>query len=130
MKSGSLNNRMGSRHGATAVPKTLASLDIGTTKICCVIAEALPAKHKSLADTQPALKILGFGQTASRGVKAGSIINVEEAERAIRLVVDAAERMAERHINACQCLWWQTSFTGDAGACPVCNRYHQPARCG
>jgi cell division protein FtsA len=100
MKSGSMNGRAGSRQGAAAVPTTLASLDIGTTKICCLIAEALPSKHKGLADTQPALKILGFGQTASRGVKAGSIINVEEAERAIRLAVDAAERMAERHINS------------------------------
>jgi cell division protein FtsA len=100
MKSGSLNGRMGSLHGATAVPTTLACLDIGTTKICCVIAEALPAKHKGLADAQPALKILGFGQTASRGVKAGAIINIDEAERAIRLAVDAAERMAERHIQA------------------------------
>jgi cell division protein FtsA len=100
MKTGSTINRIGSRHGGTAVPTTLASLDIGSTKICCVIAEAMPNKHKSLADVQPALKVLGFGQTASRGIKAGSIINVDEAERAIRLAVDAAERMAERHINA------------------------------
>mgnify|MGYP000931702217 CR=1 FL=1 len=100
MKPGSLNSRMGSRHGSASVPTTLASLDVGTTKICCVIADALPSKHKGLTDAQPALKILGFGQTASRGVKAGSIINVDEAERAIRQAVDAAERMAERHINA------------------------------
>jgi cell division protein FtsA len=100
MKSGTTSGRVSGRHGGHAVASTLASLDIGTTKVCCVIAEAVPARHKGLIDAQPALKILGFGQTASRGVKAGAIINVDEAERAIRLAVDAAERMAERHIHA------------------------------
>lgn len=42
---------------------------------------------------------MGVGHQASRGVKAGAIIDVDEAEKAIRLAVDAAERMAQRTIS-------------------------------
>ena len=78
----------------------IAALDIGSTKISCLIAEAVPAKHRSSdADEKFTLKVLGVGHQLSRGVRSGSIINVDEAERAIRLAVDAAERMAQRSIN-------------------------------
>lgn len=78
----------------------IAALDIGSTKISCLIAEAVPAKHRSSdADEKFSLKVLGVGHQLSRGVRSGSIINVDEAERAIRLAVDAAERMAQRSIN-------------------------------
>ena len=45
------------------------------------------------------MRVLGVGHQASRGVKTGAIIDVDEAERAIRLAVDAAERMAQRTIS-------------------------------
>ena len=77
-----------------------AALDIGSAKISCLIAETLPAKHKMPgAQDQKSLKILGLGHQISRGVRNGSIINVDEAERAIRLSVDAAERMAQQSIS-------------------------------
>ena len=76
---------------------TLAALDIGSTKISCLIAEAVPAKHRtSDADDRYTLKVLGTGYQLSRGVRTGSIVSMDEAERAIRLTVDAAERMAQR----------------------------------
>ncbi len=78
----------------------IAALDVGSTKISCLIAEAVPAKHRSSdAEEKHSLKVLGVGHQLSRGVRSGAIINVEEAERAIRLAVDAAERMAQRPIN-------------------------------
>ena len=71
-----------------------------STKISCLIAEAVPAKHRtSDAEDKQSLKVLGVGHQLSRGVRAGAIINVDEAERAIRLAVDAAERMAQRTIS-------------------------------
>ncbi len=77
-----------------------AALDIGSSKISCLIAETVPAKHKMPgAQEQKLLKILGLGHQISRGVRNGSIINVDEAERAIRLSVDAAERMAQQTIS-------------------------------
>ena len=39
-------------------------------------------------------KVLGIGHQRSRGVKAGAIVDLDAAENAIRLAVDAAERMA------------------------------------
>lgn len=94
-------------HGKTSgraplAPKgaVVAALDVGTTKISCLIAEVQPPKHKS-GDGQDrnGLRILGFGHHLSRGVRGGAIINVDEAERAIRVAVDAAERMAQRTIG-------------------------------
>ena len=77
-----------------------AALDIGSSKISCLIAESLPAKHKMPgASEQKSLKILGLGHQVSRGVRNGSIVGVDEAERAIRLSVDAAERMAQQAIS-------------------------------
>lgn len=88
------------KHGGVPKGGLVAALDIGSTKISCLIAEAVPAKHRSSdADEKFTLKVLGVGHQLSRGVRSGAIINVDEAERAIRLAVDAAERMAQRHIS-------------------------------
>jgi cell division protein FtsA len=77
-----------------------AALDIGSSKISCLIAETMPAKHKMpRASERKSLKILGLGHQISRGVRNGSIVDVDEAERAIRLSVDAAERMAQQTIS-------------------------------
>ncbi len=79
---------------------TLAALDIGSSKVSCLIAEAVPDRHRN-ADGQnaPGLRILGLGHQLARGVRSGAIIDVDEAERAIRLAVDGAERMAQRTIS-------------------------------
>ncbi|MDE2445800.1 MAG: cell division protein FtsA [Alphaproteobacteria bacterium] len=73
----------------------VAALDIGSTKISCLIARVPALDAKANIDPRQNLRVLGFGQTLSRGVKSGAIINIDEAECAIRLAVDAAERMAE-----------------------------------
>ncbi len=78
----------------------VAALDIGSTKICCLIAEAVPSKHRtSESEDKTSLKLLGVGHQLSRGIRTGAIVDVDEAERAIRLAVDAAERMAQRTIT-------------------------------
>jgi cell division protein FtsA len=61
-------------------------LDIGSTKIVCLIA-------RIESDGTP--RALGFGWQKSRGVKAGSIVDMEEAERSIRAAVASAEEMAD-----------------------------------
>ena len=71
----------------------VAALDVGSTKVCCLIAKVEPSARNS--DSGPKIKILGVGHHAARGIRAGSVVNVEEAERSIRLAVDAAERMAQ-----------------------------------
>jgi cell division protein FtsA len=73
----------------------LCALDVGTSKIACLIARLMPAEPSDLLRGRThACRILGIGHQRSRGLKAGVIIDMEEAEKAIRLAVDAAERMA------------------------------------
>ena len=90
----------GARGPVAAKGGLVAALDIGSTKICCLIAEVAPAKYRTAGnDENNSLRVLGVGHQLSRGVRAGAIVNVDEAERAIRLAVDAAERMAQRTIT-------------------------------
>ncbi len=74
----------GSRSGA-AKPSLVAALDVGTSKIECLIAEAQPRPH---------IEVVGVGRRPSEGVKAGAIVDLDAAERAIRGAVEQAERMA------------------------------------
>ena len=87
--------------GLPGGPKSsvIASLDIGSTKITCLIAEQRNSIGKTSAEQRSAIKVLGFGQTAARGIRIGAVIDVNEAECAIRIAVDAAERMAETSIS-------------------------------
>jgi cell division protein FtsA len=89
-----------SRLKNTMGPQIVAALDIGSFKTACIIAEWSPNKRAVEIDTRHGLKILGFGQTSSRGVKAGSIANIADAERSIRLAVDNAERTARSTIRS------------------------------
>jgi cell division protein FtsA len=74
-----------------------AAIDIGSSSLGCMIAEPFTTR----GDARPGLKMLGFGQTASRGVRNGAVVDVEAAERSIRQAVDVAERMAERRVKDC-----------------------------
>ncbi len=73
----------------------LSVLDIGTSKVVCLIARLAPVDaSEALPGRTHRCRILGIGHQRSRGMKAGMIIDMEQAENAIRLAVDAAERMA------------------------------------
>jgi cell division protein FtsA len=74
---------------------TFAVLDVGTSKIACLIARLTPENDRAALEGRThRSRILGIGHQRSRGVKSGQIVDMEEAESAIRLTVDAAERMA------------------------------------
>ncbi len=73
----------------------LCALDIGTTKVACLIARLMPADQSDLLRGRTHhCKVLGIGHQRSRGLKAGAVIDMDEAEKSIRMAVDAAERMA------------------------------------
>ena len=73
----------------------LAVLDVGASKIVCLIARLTPMERsESLRGRTHRCKVLGVGHQRSRGVKAGAIVDLDAAESAIRLAIDAAERMA------------------------------------
>jgi cell division protein FtsA len=91
--------RVGSRGRPQERSGLVAALDVGSTKVCCVIGEVKPNK-RNLGNGEGAhLQVIGIGHQASRGVYSGAVVNLDEAERAIRLAVDAAERMAGQNIS-------------------------------
>ncbi|MBN1980305.1 MAG: cell division protein FtsA [Chitinivibrionales bacterium] len=65
--------------------KTIVGLDIGTTKIACIISEADPPSE---------LKIIGVGVCASDGLRKGVVVNIEKTVRSIQKAVEEAQLMA------------------------------------
>ncbi len=63
----------------------VAGLDVGTTKICCVIAEAAGPGG---------LGIVGIGVSPSRGLRKGVVVNIDSTVEAIKQAVAEAEQMA------------------------------------
>jgi cell division protein FtsA len=73
----------------------LSVLDVGGSKVVCLIARLVPMEAgASLRGRTHRVKVMGVGQQRARGIKAGAIVDLDAAESAIRLAVDAAERMA------------------------------------
>ena len=79
----------------------LSVLDVGTSKVACLIARLIPAEPSDmLRGRTHRCRILGIGHQRSRGMKGGAVVDMEEAEQAIRLAVDAAERMARVQVES------------------------------
>ncbi|MGW8205361.1 MAG: cell division protein FtsA [Hyphomicrobiaceae bacterium] len=72
----------------------LGLLDIGTAKVACLIVALEPRGPSILPGMRTAFRVLGIGHQRSRGLKAGVITDLAEAEIAVRAAVDQAERMA------------------------------------
>lgn len=64
----------------------LAALDIGTSKTACFVGRVI--------DDNGPIEIVGIGHHASRGIKAGRIVDLEQAEQSVLQAVHAAEIMA------------------------------------
>jgi cell division protein FtsA len=73
----------------------ISAIDIGTTKICALVAGVT---HDSLGNL--ALRILGEGQSASRGIRRGVVVNVSEAIASIGEAVEKAENDAGRAMTS------------------------------
>jgi cell division protein FtsA len=79
----------------------VAALDIGTSKIVCMIARLKPqGPQDTLRRRSHAIEILGLGHTESRGMKSGAVIDLAEAEQAVRHAVDLAERDASVQLES------------------------------
>ena len=79
---------------------TFAVLDIGTSKVCCLIARA--GRHSAEGSAAPSAqpRVIGAGHQLSRGLKNGTIIDIDAAEDAIRKAVHMAEQMAQETISS------------------------------
>ncbi len=88
----------------------IAVLDVGTSKIACLVLRfdgtdrlASVEGIGSMAG-QSGYRVIGANTIMSRGVKFGEIDTMQETERAIRTVVQAAQKMAKirvDHVIAC-----------------------------
>jgi cell division protein FtsA len=64
--------------------RRIAALDLGTTKVCCAVAEV----------ESGGLRILGVGEVPSHGVRKGAVVDIDRAAEAVAEATDAAERVA------------------------------------
>jgi cell division protein FtsA len=79
----------------------VAALDVGSSKVVCLIGRLRPrAPQQVLTRRSHSVDVIGFGHTVARGTKAGTVVNLVQAEDAIRCAVDAAERMASVEIES------------------------------
>ena len=76
--------------GSNKPQKPVAVLDIGTSKVACMIA---------VPDEETGLKITGMGHQLSKGIKSGVITDIAEAETSVVAAVHAAEQMAGETIE-------------------------------
>ena len=75
--------------------RTLAVLDVGTSKICCLIAKSLNPPAEMAPDSQtPQFQVIGMGHQQAQGMKGGCVVHMDMAEKAIAAAIDQAERMA------------------------------------
>ena len=70
---------------------TIAALDVGSSKISCFIARIEAGR---IGNGHAPVRVIGIGHQVSRGIRAGTVVDMDAAEEAIRVAVDAAERMA------------------------------------
>lgn len=71
--------------------RIINGIDIGTTKICAIIAEVTPEDN---------IDIIGIGLSPSHGLRKGIVVDIDETSKAIRDAYKKAERMAGININS------------------------------
>ena len=75
----------------------IVGLDIGTTKICCIIGET---KDTGETKDNEKIDIIGIGQYPSRGLRKGVVINIDSTVESIKNAVEEAELMAGCEIDS------------------------------
>ena len=72
------------------VKDLIVALDIGTTKVVAVVAEARP---------DGGFEVLGLGQHESKGMRKGVVVNIESTVNSIQRALEEAELMADCKIR-------------------------------
>ncbi|HZD90289.1 MAG TPA: cell division protein FtsA [Pseudolabrys sp.] len=79
----------------------VAGLDIGTSKVVCLIARLQPQTPQDvLRRRSHGVRILGFAHTAAAGMKAGAVVDLVAAEEMVRQAIDIAESRAGVQIES------------------------------
>lgn len=69
---------------------TIVGLDIGTSKVCAVIAQI---------GQDGAIEVIGVGRSPSSGLRRGVVINIESTLQSVAAAIEAAEQMAGREVG-------------------------------
>ena len=73
----------------------IAALDVGTSKIVCLVARLEPQPPQDvLRRRSHNIRLLGFAHTAASGMKGGAVVDLAEAEEMVRHAIDIAENTA------------------------------------
>jgi len=75
---------------STKKDNLIVGLDIGTTKICCIVGNM----------TDEGLEVVGIGTSPSKGLRKGVVINIESTVEAIKKAIREAELMAGCEIKS------------------------------
>lgn len=75
--------------------KVIASLELGSSKICTLIAQV----QAEQTGESKSVNIAGASSVLSRGIKKGQIVNLEEAVESAISSIEAAERMAGYNLD-------------------------------
>ena len=68
----------------------IVGLDIGTTKICVIVAER----------TENGVDVVGIGTHPSRGLRRGVVVDIDATVESIKAAVEEAELMADCEITS------------------------------
>ncbi len=96
----------------------VCGLDVGTEKVCCLIARVRPGDL---------LEVVGCGYAKSAGLKKGVVVNLEEAAATIRKAAQEAELKSSLSVD-----WVTVGVSGDHiqsfnchGAVPINGKHHE-----
>jgi len=95
---------MRARREAALKRGVIAVLDVGTSKVACLVLQFVPGDEEGAPEgrptlTQGAFRVIGASNTRSRGVAFGEIAAMEECESAIRTAIQAAQKMAGLRVD-------------------------------
>ena len=68
----------------------IVALDIGTSTVVAIVAECLPDGR---------YEVIGVGQSLSRGMRRGVVVNIEQIVGSIQQALEEACLMADFHIR-------------------------------
>ncbi|MDD4860340.1 MAG: cell division protein FtsA [Dehalococcoidales bacterium] len=71
--------------------KIITGIDVGTTKICTIVADA---------DEAGGLRVLGVGINPSKGMHKGLVVNIDEARESIKRSIREAEQASGQKIES------------------------------
>ena len=71
--------------------RIVVGLDIGTTKVCAVVASI---------DDRDRIHILGVGKAASEGLNRGVVVNIDKTVNAIKTAVEQAQLASGIEVNS------------------------------